>query len=102
MRLCEFSKKEVINVSDCKCLGCVCDLKFDECSGQICAMIIKGPPKWFHLVGCDTEYVIDWKKIVRIGPDVILVDICAEKCLRKALSNFINTEEKSDEMPLLQ
>ena len=72
MRLCEFSKKEVINVSDCKCLGCVCDL-----------MIIKGPPKWFHLVGCDTEYVIDWKKIVRIGPDVILVDICAEKCLRK-------------------
>ena len=78
MRLCEFSKKEVINVSDCKCLGCVCDLKFDECSGQICAMIIKGPPKWFHLVGCDTEYVIDWKKIVRIGPDVILVDICAE------------------------
>ena len=30
MRLCEFSKKEVINVSDCKCLGCVCDLKFDE------------------------------------------------------------------------
>ena len=77
MRLCEFSKKEVINVSDCKCLGCVCDLKFDECSGQICAMIIKGPPKWFHLVGCDTEYVIDWKKIVRIGPDVILVDICA-------------------------
>lgn len=83
MRLCEFSKKEVINVSDCKCLGCVCDLKFDECNGQICAMIIKGPPKWFHLVGCDTEYVIDWKKIVRIGPDVILVDICAEKCLRK-------------------
>ena len=83
MRLCEFSKKEVINVSDCKCLVCVCDLKFDECSGQICAMIIKGPPKWFHLVGCDTEYVIDWKKIVRIGPDVILVDICAEKCLRK-------------------
>ena len=55
----------------------------DICSGQICAMIIKGPPKWFHLVGCDTEYVIDWKKIVRIGPDVILVDICAEKCLRK-------------------
>ena len=46
-------------------------------------MIIKGPPKWFRLVGCDTEYVIDWKKIVRIGPDVILVEICEEKCLHK-------------------
>ena len=83
MRYSELKCKDVINLRDCRKLGRIGDLEFDECSGQICAMIIKGPPKWFHLVGCDTEYVIDWKKIVRIGPDVILVDICAEKCLRK-------------------
>ena len=83
MRYSELKCKDVINLRDCRKLGRIGDLEFDECSGQICAMIIKGPPKWFHLVGCDTEYVIDWKKIVRIGPDVILVDICAEKCLHK-------------------
>ncbi len=83
MRLCEFSKKEVINVSDCKCLGNVCDLKFDECSGKIHAIIIKGPPKWFHCVGFDSEYMIGWDKIVRVGPDVILVDVCAEQALHK-------------------
>lgn len=81
MRFSEFSKKEVINVSDCKCLGCVYDLKFDECSGRIHAIIIKGPPKWFHCVGCDSEYIVPWEKIVRVGPDVILVDVCVEKVL---------------------
>lgn len=83
MRLSEFSKKEVINVCDCKCLGNVCDLKFDECSGRIEAIIIKGPPKWFHCVGFDSEYIIGWDKIVRVGPDVILVDVCVEKDLHK-------------------
>lgn len=83
MRLSEFSKKEVINISDCKCLGCVSDLKFDECGGRIQALIIKGPPKWFHCVGSDSEYIIPWDKIVRIGPDVILVDVCVEQVLHR-------------------
>lgn len=83
MRLSVFSQKEVINVSDCKCLGNVCDLEFDECCGKIHAMIIKGPPKWFHCVGYDSEYIIPWDKIVRVGPDVILVDVCLDKIRHK-------------------
>ena len=83
MRFSEFSRKEVINVSDCKCLGCVCDLQFDECKGHIHAIIIKGPPKWFHCIGFDIEFVIPWEKIVRVGPDVILVDVCVEKVLHR-------------------
>lgn len=83
MRFSEFSRKEVINMSDCQCLGCVSDLLFDECGGKIHAMVIKGPPKWFRCIGCDSEYVIPWEKIVRIGPDVILVDVCAERVLQR-------------------
>lgn len=83
MRFSEFSKKEVVNISDCKCLGCVCDLIFDECNGKIKAIIIKGPAKWFHYIGCDSEYIINWDKIVRIGPDVILVDVCVNDVLKK-------------------
>ena len=33
MRFSEFSKKEVVNIRDGKCLGCVHDLIFDECRG---------------------------------------------------------------------
>ncbi|MCC8017696.1 MAG: YlmC/YmxH family sporulation protein [Lachnospiraceae bacterium] len=83
MRFCEFSKKEVVNISDGKCLGCVNDLIFDECKGQIRALVIRGPAKYFRLIGCDSEYIVDWERIVRIGPDVILVDVCVDRILHK-------------------
>ncbi len=79
MRLSEFHNKEVVNVSDCKSLGCVDDLEFDTCTGKIYAMVIRGPAKWFGMFGRDSEYVIGWDKIVKIGPDIILVDVCLEK-----------------------
>ena len=83
MRFCEFSKKEVVNISDGKCLGCTGDLLFDECHGRIQALVIRGPAKWFGCFGCDSEYIVDWDRIVRIGPDVILVEVCADKILKK-------------------
>ena len=49
MRFCELQQKEVINVTDCKCLGNVGDLEFDECNGCIRALIVPGPGKW---LGC--------------------------------------------------
>ncbi|MCD7864541.1 MAG: YlmC/YmxH family sporulation protein [Clostridiales bacterium] len=83
MRFSEFTKKEVINISDGKCLGCVSDLLFDECQGRMQALIIRGPAKWFHCIGCDSEYVVNWDRIVRVGPDVILVEVCVEQILQK-------------------
>ena len=43
MRICDLKNKEVINVCDCKSLGCVVDIDFDECSGCITALIVPGP-----------------------------------------------------------
>lgn len=83
MRFSDLTKKEVVNISDCKCLGCISDLVFDQCSGHISALVIRGPAKWFHYIGCDSEYIICWDKIVRIGPDVILVDVCEKDVLKK-------------------
>ena len=42
----ELKCKEVINLKDCKCLGKIGDLEFDECSGQICKVIIPGKNKF--------------------------------------------------------
>ena len=53
MRFSELKEKQVININNCKCLGCTADLEFDPCSGCIC-------------------------QIKQIGPDVVLVDICEE------------------------
>ena len=53
MRFCELKEKDVINRCDCKKLGQICDLVIDECSGQICSIIVPGPPKtvWSSLSG---------------------------------------------------
>ena len=39
MRFCELQEKEVINTCDCKKLGCIIDLIFDECNGKIEAIV---------------------------------------------------------------
>ena len=43
MRVCDLHNKQVINTCDCKILGCVIDIDFDECSGCIKALIVPGP-----------------------------------------------------------
>ncbi len=64
----EFKKKEVINLKNCQKLGRVADFEFDECTGQIY--------KLYGLFCNDPDYVICYKDIKQIGPDIIIVDIC--------------------------
>ncbi len=85
MRFSELEEKEIINVTDCKCLGCVKDLDLDECEGTIRALIVPGPAKWCGCIGRDYELFIPWCKVVKIGPDIILVDI-EEKEARHKIS----------------
>ena len=80
MRFCELEQKEVINVINCKCLGNVRDLDFDEKDGCIRALIVPGPAKWLGCMGREFELWIPWCKIIKIGPDIILVDTKPEEC----------------------
>lgn len=85
MRVCDLRNKQVINTCDCKMLGCVIDVDFDKCSGQILALIVPGPGKLCGLFGRDTEYVIPFKCVCGIGPDVILVEVNVEKVIQKCI-----------------
>ncbi len=71
----ELKCKDVINVRDCKKLGHVCDLEFDECSGCICKIMVPGGNQWLGFLRCEPNIVIPYKDIRQIGPDIILVDI---------------------------
>lgn len=74
----ELRAKEVINIRDCKRLGRVSDFEFDECNGCIHKLIVPGEPnKLLSFFKCDHgDYIIPYKNIKQIGPDIILVDIC--------------------------
>ena len=79
MRLCEFQKKEVINTCNCRRLGCVSDLIFDECKGCIEAIIVPKGGKFCNLLWDGGEFIIPFKCIRKIGPDIIMVDIREEE-----------------------
>lgn len=72
----EFKCKEVINLKDCKCLGKVSDLEFDERTGCIHKIIVPRGNRWESFFKCQDDYVIPYRDIKQIGPDIILVDIC--------------------------
>lgn len=75
MRICDLRDKEVINVCTCKCIGYVADVDIDVCNGKVCALIVPGPARLWGIFGREFEYVIPWCDIVKIGEDIILVEL---------------------------
>ena len=69
-----FKQKEVINLNDGKRLGYVQDVEADFESGEITAIVVPGTSKLFS-VGGKNDIIIPWNKIIKIGEDIILVDI---------------------------
>ena len=72
--------KEVICISDGRRLGYICDAKVEVPEGTITAIIVPGPCSFFGLWGRRDDFVIPWRCIKRIGPDIVLVDIKPEEC----------------------
>ena len=92
MRFLDLCEKEVVSVEEGRYIGhaeqsaeClrVRDLELDPDCGKICAIIVPGPGKYMGFFCRDYEYFIPWVKIVKIGPDIILVNICESDMRRK-------------------
>lgn len=71
----ELRVKDVINVADGKRMGALIDVEIDPDTGRIQAVVVPGPGKFMGLMGGGADVVIPWTKIVKIGPDCILVDM---------------------------
>lgn len=72
--------KEVICVRDGRRLGFVSDVVVELPCGQVEAIVVPGPCRFFGMVGRQEDFLIPWKNICRIGPDIVLVDACLDKC----------------------
>ena len=81
-RIEDLKQKEVINIQDGSRLGFVSDVDINVKTGCIINIIVDGPCKVFGLFGKDTEYVINWCDIKKIGDDIILVDVDVDCVLK--------------------
>ncbi len=77
----ELAKKDVINISDGRCLGRIIDMKFKFPQGVIVGIVVPGRRTGFFKFFDRSELYIDESKIIKIGGDVILVDLkCSDTC----------------------
>ena len=76
----ELHCKEVICISDGHRLGFVADVLIEIPEGDVVAIIVPGPCRFFGLLGRKDDFVIPWHCIRRVGPDIILVDTKPDDC----------------------
>lgn len=83
----ELTEKEIINVIDGTKLGIISDIEIDLEKAKIKAIIIPRAGGIMSLFTKANNIVIDWEDIVRIGSEVILVNIDSNKY--KDENNFV-------------
>ena len=70
----QLRRKEVINICDGCRLGYVGDVEIKIPEGEVKAIIVFGPCRFFGLFGRGEDYYIPWDCIQKFGSDIILID----------------------------
>lgn len=79
--LADFRGKEVINISSGMRMGYVSDIEIDTASGQLVSISVPVQSKYFGLFGREDDIAIPWDSISRVGEDIILVEMQANRRL---------------------
>ncbi len=69
----EIRMKEIINMFDGCSLGFADDILFDSETRKITALIVKGKPRFFGILGREEDFSVSWDKIETVGKDTILI-----------------------------
>ena len=80
MKYTELNCKEVICLCDGRRLGYISDAIIELPEGHLAAIVVPGSCRFFGLFGRRDDYVIPWRCIRRMGPDIVLVDIKPDEC----------------------
>jgi sporulation protein, YlmC/YmxH family len=75
VKLSDLRTREVINTLDGKKLGNIIDIDLDIERGRVLAIMLPGQVKGWSVFAKREEIIVPWEKIVRIGKDVILVEL---------------------------
>ena len=82
-RITQIRSKEVVDIQNGSCCGCVGDLEIDLETGTVRALVVPGRLRLFGLLGRERERVFPWGAVRCFGEDIILVDGGAEKYAEK-------------------
>lgn len=75
VKISDLKARDVVNVVDGQRLGPIKDVDIDLAEGKVTALILPGANRFLGVFGREQEIVVPWNKIVKIGMDVILVEV---------------------------
>ncbi len=75
VKISDLRTREVVNILDGKKLGNIVDIDLDLEKGKVLAFILPGKIRGWSFFSKREEVIVPWDKIVRIGRDVILVEV---------------------------
>ncbi|MBZ4654127.1 MAG: hypothetical protein JG781_1466 [Peptococcaceae bacterium] len=80
IKISDLRDREIINVVDGRRLGPIKDIELDLEKGRIKAIVLPSLSggRILGLFGRSDDIVVPWEKIVRIGVDVILVEVSGQ------------------------
>lgn len=73
MRLSDLQSKDVISIIDGRKIGNIIDIKIEEATGKIDALVVEPNRFFLNVFSSRQEFEIYWTEIEKIGEDVILV-----------------------------
>lgn len=74
-KLSELRDRDVINIADGRRIGYISDVDVDPVSGRVRSFTCPAAGRLFGMFGGGKDHVIGWDQVIKIGPDVILVDL---------------------------
>ncbi len=75
IKISDLRARDVINILDGRKLGNIIDIDLDLENGKVLSLVLPGRTHIFNIFYKRGEIVVPWNKIVRIGKDVILVEV---------------------------
>lgn len=79
VKISDLRDKEIVNASDGRRLGFFEDIELDLEAGCVKALVIPMRTKILGVFGRQDDLVIPFEKIIKIGVDVILVELSPEE-----------------------
>jgi YlmC/YmxH family sporulation protein len=93
VRVSDLRMRDVVNVVDGRRLGMIKDFDLDVEVGRIRSVLLPGSGKILGFFGRNDDLEIPWENIIKIGVDVILVDLPSFTDVRRSNESELNGRE---------
>lgn len=92
----DMARRQVINVADGRELGHVCDMIFNSCGG-ILGLVVPGKRSFFKSITAADNMFIPWNHIIKIGTDVILVELVGNMTCSLGVNDDAHSEQQQED-----